>query len=241
MSSFIRLQVDSLSQATQAVQAAAETNPALNQEISVLEFVFKGGFFLIPIALLLFYTLYVIFERYMFIKKASKIDSHLVSDIRTNLNAGNIDMALSVADRTGTAHSNVLREGILTIGRPIAEIESNMERAANIEVALMEKKLGHLGLIAGIAPTLGFIGTISGVIKIFYSISVTEDISIGNISGGLYEKMISSGAGLVVGIIAYSAYHLFNGKIDDFVLNMQRQVLEFVSIIQRPNYAGKTK
>ncbi|TDP57759.1 biopolymer transport protein ExbB [Flavobacterium dankookense] len=241
ISSFIRLQVDSLSQATQAVQAAAETNPALNQEISVLEFVFKGGFFLIPIALLLFYTLYVIFERYMFIKKASKIDSHLVSDIRTNLNAGNIDMALSVADRTGTAHSNVLREGILTIGRPIAEIESNMERAANIEVALMEKKLGHLGLIAGIAPTLGFIGTISGVIKIFYSISVTEDISIGNISGGLYEKMISSGAGLVVGIIAYSAYHLFNGKIDDFVLNMQRQVLEFVSIIQRPNYAGKTK
>jgi biopolymer transport protein ExbB len=92
-----------------------------------------------------------------------------------------------------------------------------------------------LGLIAGIAPTLGFIGTISGVIKIFYSISVTEDISIGNISGGLYEKMISSGAGLIVGIIAYSAYHLFNGKIDGFSLSIQKQVLEFVNIIQRPN------
>jgi biopolymer transport protein ExbB len=239
INNLIRLQVDTLSQATQT--AVDTTNAALNQEVSVLEFIFKGGVFLIPIALLLFYTLYLIFERYMFIHKASKIDKHLISDIRTNLNAGNIDAALSVADRTGTAHSNVLREGILTIGRPISEIESNMERAANIEVALMEKKLGHLGLIAGIAPTLGFIGTISGVIKIFYSISVTEDISIGNISGGLYEKMISSGAGLVVGIIAYSAYHLFNGKIDDFVLNMQRQVLEFVSIIQRPNYAGKTK
>jgi biopolymer transport protein ExbB len=239
ISNLIRLQVDSLSQATQT--AVDTANVALNTEVSVLEFIFKGGVFLIPIALLLFYTLYLIFERYMFIHKASKIDKHLIVDIRTNLNAGNIDAALSVADRTGTAHSNVLREGILTIGRPISEIESNMERAANIEVALMEKKLGHLGLIAGIAPTLGFIGTISGVIKIFYSISVTEDISIGNISGGLYEKMISSGAGLVVGIIAYSAYHLFNGKIDDFVLNMQRQVLEFVSIIQRPNYAGKTK
>ena len=114
-----------------------------------------------------------------------------------------------------------------------------MERAANIEVGEMEKKLGHLGLIAGIAPTLGFIGTISGVIKIFYSISQTEDISIGNISGGLYEKMISSGAGLVVGIIAYSAYHLFNGKIDSFVLSIQRQVLEFVNIIQRPNGSSK--
>jgi biopolymer transport protein ExbB len=95
----------------------------------------------------------------------------------------------------------------------------------------MEKHLGHLGLIAGIAPTLGFIGTISGV-KIFYSISVTENISIGNISGGLYEKMISSGAGLI-GIIAYSGYHLLNGKIDNFALKIQKQVLEFVNIIQR--------
>ena len=238
ISSFIRLQVDSLAQhlPTEAVQ-----NTALTKEISVLEFIFKGGVFLIPIALLLFYTLYLIFERYMYITRASKIDKHLIPDIRNNLNAGNLDMAISVVERSGSAHANVLKEGILTIGRPVAEIESNMERAANIEVALREKKLGVLGLIAGIAPTLGFIGTISGVIKIFYSISVTEDISIGNISGGLYEKMISSGAGLIVGIIAYSAYHLFNGKIDDFVLNMQRQVLEFVSIIQRPNYAGKTK
>jgi biopolymer transport protein ExbB len=104
----------------------------------------------------------------------------------------------------------------------------------------MERRLGHLGLIAGIAPTLGFIGTIGGVIKIFYSISQTEDISIGNISGGLYEKMISSGAGLIVGIIAYAAYHLFNSKIDNFSLAVQKQVLDFVNIIQRPN-GNKTK
>jgi biopolymer transport protein ExbB len=237
ISSFIQLQVDTLSQATNAV---ADKLP-VNTEISVLEFIFKGGFFLIPISILLFYTLYLIFERIFYIKKVAKIDQHLISDIRNNLNAGNIDMALSVAERNGTALGNVLAEGVLTIGRPIAEIESNMERAGNIEVGQMERKLGQLGLIAGIAPTLGFIGTISGVIKIFYSISVTEDISIGNISGGLYEKMISSGAGLLVGIIAYSAYHLLNGRIDDFALAIQKQVLEFVSIIQRPNHANKTK
>jgi biopolymer transport protein ExbB len=108
-----------------------------------------------------------------------------------------------------------------------------MDRAADIEIGEMEKHLGQLGLIAGIAPTLGFIGTISGVIKIFYSISVTENISIGNISGGLYEKMISSGAGLIVGIIAYSGYHLLNGKIDNFALKIQKQILEFVNIIQK--------
>jgi biopolymer transport protein ExbB len=171
----------------------------------------------------------------------AKIDQHLIKDIRNSLNAGNLDMAHAAADRSGNAQGNVLKEGILTIGRPITEIESNMERAANIEIGEMEKKLGQLGLIAGIAPTLGFIGTISGVIKIFYSISVTEDISIGNISGGLYEKMISSGAGLVVGIIAYAGYHLFNGRIDAFSLAIQKQVLEFVNIIQRPNHGDKTK
>ncbi len=237
ISSFIQLQVDTLSQ---AIPDAVDKLP-VNTEISVLEFILKGGFFLIPIAILLFYTLYLIFERIFYIKKVAKIDHHLMSDVRNNLNAGNIEMALSVAERNGTALGNVIAEGVMTIGRPISEIESNMERAGNIEVGQMEQKLGQLGLIAGIAPTLGFIGTISGVIKIFYSISVTEDISIGNISGGLYEKMISSGAGLLVGIIAYSAYHLLNGRIDDFALAIQKQVLEFVSIIQRPNHANKAK
>lgn len=237
ITTFLQIQADTLSQAT----AEVAQNTPLNTEVSVLEFIFKGGFFLIPIVILFVYTIYLIFERFLFINKAGKIDQHLIKDIRNNLNAGNLDMAHAAADRSGNAQGNVLKEGILTIGRPITEIESNMERAANIEIGEMEKKLGQLGLIAGIAPTLGFVGTISGVIKIFYSISVTEDISIGNISGGLYEKMISSGAGLVVGIIAYAAYHLFNGRIDSFSLAIQKQVLEFVNIIQRPNHGDKTK
>ena len=156
-----------------------------------------------------------------------------MQDVGDKLNAGNIELARTIVERSNTAAGNILKEGVLVIGRPIAEIESNMDRAADIEIGEMERRLGHLGLIAGIAPTLGFIGTISGVIKIFYSISVTENISIGNISGGLYEKMISSGSGLIVGIIAYSAYHLLNGKIDGFALKIQKQILEFVNIIQR--------
>ncbi len=237
MFNFIQLQADTLVNA--AANGLQIEKIAPNTEISVLGFILKGGFFLIPIAILLFYTFYLIIERYLYIHKSSRIDKNLMRDIRDNLNFGNLDQARSNAERANSASGNVLREGILTIGRPISEIESNMERAANIEIGQMEHKLGVLGLIAGIAPTLGFIGTISGVIKIFYSISVTENISIGNISGGLYEKMISSGSGLVVGIIAYSAYHLFNGKIDTFSLTIQKQVLEFVNIIQRPN--DKTK
>lgn len=231
------LQADTLTTAT--TQTVIE-GIAKDEEISLLSFVLKGGFFLIPIVILLFYTLYLIIERYLYLKKAVKKDTHLLKDVRMQLNSGNLNGALSAAERSETASGNVVKEGILSIGRPITEIESNMERAANIEIGEMENKLGHLGLIAGIAPTLGFVGTISGVIKIFYSISVTEDISIGNISGGLYEKMISSGAGLVVGIIAFAGYHLFNGVIDGFNLRIQKQVLEFVNIIQRPD-GDKTK
>jgi biopolymer transport protein ExbB len=230
MFSSIQLQADTI---TNAASNVVIEKIAPNTEISVLEFIFKGGFFLIPISILLFYTFYVIIERYLYIHKASKIDAKLMHDIRDTLNSGKLDLARTIAERSNSASGNIIKEGILVIGRPIAEIESNMDRAADIEIGEMEKHLGHLGLIAGIAPTLGFIGTISGVIKIFYSISVTENISIGNISGGLYEKMISSGSGLIVGIIAYSAYHLLNGKIDNFALKIQKQILEFVNIIQR--------
>lgn len=229
MFSLIQLQADTLATASNVVIEKI----APNTEISVLGFILKGGFFLIPIAILLFYTFYLIIERYLFINKKAKVDPLLMRDVRDHLTAGNFDLARSITERTNTASGNVIKEGILLIGRPIAEIESNMDRAADIEIAEMEQHLGQLGLIAGIAPTLGFIGTISGVIKIFYSISVTENISIGNISGGLYEKMISSGSGLIVGIIAYSAYHLLNGKIDNYALKVQKQILEFVNIIQK--------
>ena len=229
MFSLIQLQADTLAAASSVVVEKI----APNTEISVLEFIFKGGFFLIPIAILLFYTFYLIIERYLYIAKVSKIDPFLMRDVKEQLTAGKFDMARSITERTNTASGNVIKEGITLIGRPISEIESNMDRAADIEIAQMEQHLGQLGLIAGIAPTLGFIGTISGVIKIFYSISVTENISIGNISGGLYEKMISSGSGLIVGIIAYSAYHLLNGKIDSYALKVQKQILEFVNIIQK--------
>jgi len=229
MFSFIQLQTDTIANASNVVIEKI----APEQEISMFGFIMKGGFFLIPIAILLFYTIYVIFERYMYISRASKIDGRLMQDVGDKLHSGNIELARTIVERNNTAAGNILKEGVLVIGRPIAEIESNMDRAADIEIGEMERRLGHLGLIAGIAPTLGFIGTISGVIKIFYSISVTENISIGNISGGLYEKMISSGSGLIVGIIAYSAYHLLNGKIDYFALKIQKQILEFVNIIQR--------
>lgn len=219
--------------------ATAATNPAttdvsITENISYLEFLLKGGVMIFPLIVLLFYCVYVIIERYLSITKASKQDINLVNDIKMQLKTGKLDNAIMLCSRENTASGNILRSGVSIIGRPISEIESAMEKTANIEIAQMEKGLGHLGLISGIAPILGFIGTISGVIKIFHTISNTGNLNIQTISGGLYEKMISSGAGLVVGVIAYCAYHLFNMMIDNFTLKVQRQTLEIINVIQEP-------
>ena len=227
-----------------AAQNVANSNTKVvmgTTEITAFDFLLKGGVFLIPIALLLFYTIYLSVEKFLYIRRNAKFDKNLLNDITASMNEGNLSNALTIVSRDKTAFGEIVKEGIETIGKPISEIESNMDKVTNIEVGKMEKGLGHLGLIAGIAPTLGFIGTISGVIKIFYNISISENVSIGNISGGLYEKMISSGSGLVVGIIAFSVYHILNGKIDGFVLNVQKVNLKFINLIQRPNNGNKTK
>jgi biopolymer transport protein ExbB len=223
--------VDSLSN---AATNAATTEVSVTENISYLDFILKGGIMIYPLIVLLFFCIYVIIERFLSIKKASKQDANLVSEIKNQLHAGKLDNAIMLCSRENTASGNILRSGIALIGRPIGEIESVMEKTANIEIAQMEKGLGNLGLISGIAPILGFIGTISGVIKIFHTISNTGNLNIQTISGGLYEKMISSGAGLVVGVVAYSAYHLFNMMIDGFALKVQKQTLEIINVIQEP-------
>jgi len=217
-----------------AATAAATTDVSVTENISYLDFLLKGGVMIYPLIVLLFFCVYVIIERYLSIKKATKQDTNLLSEVKMQLKTGRIDNAIMLCSRENTASGNILRSGVSIIGRPIGEIESVMEQTANVEIAQMEKGLGYLGLISGIAPILGFIGTISGVIKIFHTISNTGNLNIQTISGGLYEKMISSGAGLVVGVVAYSAYHLFNMMIDGFTLKVQRQTLEIINVIQEP-------
>jgi len=217
-----------------AATTAGTTEVSVTENVSYLDFILKGGIMIYPLIVLLFFCIYVIIERYLSIKKATKMDGNMVNDVKMQLRAGRLDNAIMLTGRENTAAGNILKSGVSIIGRPISEIESVMEKTTDVEVAQMEKGLGYLGLISGIAPILGFIGTISGVIKIFHTISNTGNLNIQTISGGLYEKMISSGAGLVVGVIAYCAYHLFNMLIDNFALKVQKQTLEIIHVIQDP-------
>ena len=189
---------------------------------------------MIPILLLSVAAIYVAVERYLYLRSTLKRDGNFLSKITRALSSGNIAEAKRYAQDEDSATGRIISSGIDSIGRPIRDIESMLESATNIEVAEMEKHTGYLGIIAGIAPMLGFIGTILGIIHIFYEISLTDNISIGTISGGLYEKMITSGTGLAVGIMAYIAYHLVLLRIGRFTLQIQKDVFDFLRSLQVP-------
>jgi len=204
-------------------------------ELTFIELIMKGGVVMIPILLLSVAAVYVAIERYLYLRTTLNRDSNFLSKITRALSSGNIAEAKRYAQDEDSATGRIISSGIDSIGRPIRDIESMLESATNIEVAEMEKHTGYLGIIAGIAPMLGFIGTILGIIHIFYEISLTDNFSIGTISGGLYEKMITSGTGLAVGIIAYIAYHLLLLRIGRFTLQIQKDVFDFLRSLQAPN------
>jgi biopolymer transport protein ExbB len=204
---------------------------ATSKELSFFELLSKGGPIMIPIVLLLIISLYLFIERWIYISQNGKTNKNLLNTIKTGLHEGNISSAVAACENDNTATSRIYAQGLKVISRPMSEMDRHMEDAASIELAAMESKLNILGIVAGVAPMLGFIGTISGVIKIFYKISLEDNISIGIISGGLYEKMITSGAGLVVGVLAYTSLHLLQGRVDGFLLKMQKQVLAFKNLL----------
>lgn len=222
-----------LLQISQSVDTTAVTTSSTDS-LSLLDMVMKGGWIMIPIAFLGFVACYFFFERYLYLNAVTKEKKELVSSIKQYLKNADIKSARMYAAQDGSATGKILQVGLEHIGKPMKELESMMESAANIEVAEMERNMGYLGIIAGVAPMLGFIGTIGGIIRIFYDISQTDNITIGIIAGGLYEKMITSGAGLFVGVISYCAYHILQQRVNVFTLKMQKDVFDFMRSILTP-------
>lgn len=203
-----------------------------NQGLSLFDLIVKGGIIMIPIVILSLLSIYFIIERFIYINNAFKLEANFIPNLRDLLSKGDLKAARAYCQRLNTPITRVIEKGVQRIGKPIKDIESAMESVAGLETDKLEKNMGFLGLTAGIAPMLGFIGTISGVIKIFYSISISNNISIDVIAGGLYEKMITSGAGLIVGVMAYAGYHLLNARIDRFSHQMQNTAIEFIDILE---------
>ncbi|MFN4146213.1 MAG: MotA/TolQ/ExbB proton channel family protein [Runella sp.] len=221
-----------LLQATTATDSMATA--ATNQGISLFDLMMKGGWVMIPLLLMFFATLFLIIERWLAINANSKIEPSFIDNVKDFIQQGNIKSAESVCRNQRSAAGRIFEKAVGRIGYSIKDIESTIENASQIEIARMEGNLSYLGVIAGIAPMLGFVGTISGIINIFYSISLSNDFDISTIASGMYEKMVTSGAGLIVGLIAYMGYHLLNMKIDRIALKLQAGAFDFLDILQKP-------
>ena len=189
---------------------------------------------MIPLGILSLLAVFFAVERFFAIRSASRINQNFMSNIRDYLLNGKMDAALALCRNTNTPISRLLLKGIKRIGKPIKEVESAVESEGKLEIYKLEKNMTILGIISGIAPMMGFVGTIVGVIKIFYDISVEKNISIDVIAGGLYVKMITSAAGLLIGIFAFICFNLLNSMIDRVAYMLEQNAVDFIDLIQEP-------
>lgn len=223
---------DSLS--TPVADAATETAKKVDT-LNLWQMIQQGGVLMIPIGILSLITIFLFVERFIVLQRAGKSPDNLLNNVRDQIQGGNVNSALMLCKSNNTPDARMLEKGISRIGLKVEEIEKAMEGVGKKELSRIEKNVGILAVIAGIAPMFGFVGTITGVIKIFYNISLQDNISIGAISGGLYEKMITSAAGLIVGILSFVLYHYLNYQVDRIAKRMEATGLDFIDMLHEPS------
>ena len=207
--------------AKMAADSATTTAVVVSNE-NYFQLLMKGGWILVPLFFLFFLAIYMFIERWITITGLGKGDSIWFARVSELVVDQKIDKAIKFCNEKPTSYSKVLAAGLEVAEHEDVEIQDALQSEARQQISVLERGMNYLGITASIAPMLGFLGTIFGVIKIFYNISVTNDLNIANISDGLYQKMICSGAGLFVGIIAYSGYYILNGRIDKVVVTMDK-------------------
>lgn len=218
----------------QAVDSLQKASAATTEKsISMFQLLQSGGWIMYPLYLLLAAAVFVFFERLVAIRNASKIDGNFMNIIRDNIMTGNISAARALAKNTNNPVARIIDKGLQRIGKPIDSIEKSMENVGKLEMYKMERNLGVLSLIAGIAPMFGFLGTIVGMIQLFYNIN-NSGFELNTIAGGIYVKMVTSATGLIIGLIAYIGHNYLTTQIDKTAYKMEAASAEFLDILQEP-------
>ncbi len=225
---FYLLQTDTIQKAVGAVAASTP------EKISMFSLLEKGGWIMYPLYFLLVAAIYVFVERLLAINKASRIEPNFMNIIRDNIVTGNVQAARNLAKNTNSPVARMIDKGIQRIGKPLDAIEKSMENVGRLEMYNMEKNLSILSLISGIAPMFGFLGTIIGMVQLFYGIASTGEYTLNTIAGGIYTKMITSATGLIIGLIAYVGYNFLSTQIDKTANKMEVASSEFIDILQEP-------
>ena len=225
---FYLLQTDTIQKALGTVAASTP------EKISMLSLLEKGGWIMYPLYFLLVAAIFVFVERLLAINKASRTEPNFMNIIRDNIVTGNVQAARNLAKNTNSPVARMIDKGIQRIGKPLDAIEKSMENVGRLEMYNMEKNLSILSLISGIAPMFGFLGTIIGMVQLFYGIASTGEYTLNTIAGGIYTKMITSATGLIIGLIAYVGYNFLSTQIDKTANKMEVASSEFIDILQEP-------
>ena len=209
---------------------------AQEKTLNLVDMATKGGWLMLVLLLLSVMAIYIFGNKWWLIRKAGQIDKNFMNDIRDFIHDGKIKSALELCQKYDSPIARLVEKGIERIGRPLQDIQTAVENMGNVEVARLEKSLPMLATIAGGAPMIGFLGTVTGMIEAFFRMSTAgNNIDITLLSGGIYEAMVTTVGGLFVGIIAYFGYNFLTSQISNLVFKMERTTIEFIDMLHEPS------
>jgi biopolymer transport protein ExbB len=227
---------DTLQKAVSNLLTPAAAAP---EELSLIDLLLKGGPVMIPIGICSLIAAYIIIERFIAIRRSMRDETGFMNNIRDFIKNGNIDAAKALCKNTHTPTARMIEKGIARIGKPLGDIEKAIENVGNMEVVKLERGMSALSTVAGASPMLGFLGTVTGMVRAFYDMKAEydrthESINIGVLSSGMYEAMVTTVAGLVIGIIALVCYNILSGMIKKAVFRMESSSIEFLDLLHEP-------
>ena len=208
---------------------------AQEKTFSLIDMAMKGGWLMLVLLALSIMAIYIFGSKWWMIRKASSIDKHFMNNIHDLIHDGKIKSAIALCQKYDSPVARLVEKGIERIGRPLQDIQTAVENTGDVEVARLEKGLPMLATIAGGAPMIGFLGTVTGMIRAFFEMAnAGNNIDITLLSGGIYEAMVTTVGGLFVGIIAYFGYNFLTSQISNLVFKMERTTIEFIDMLQEP-------
>lgn len=231
---FNLLQTTGFEADTVASVAQAAPQPQ-EMSYSLIEMASKGGWLMLVLLALSLIALYIFGKKWWMIRQANKIDRNFMKDIRDYIHAGKIKSAKMLCERYDSPVARLVQKGIERIGRPLPDIQAAVENTGNVEVARLEKGLSFLATIAGGAPMIGFLGTVTGMIQAFFNMSnAGNNIDITLLSSGIYTAMVTTVGGLIVGILAYFGYNYVTSQISDLIFRMESATIDFMDLLHEP-------
>jgi biopolymer transport protein ExbB len=235
MNLFLFVQTIAAQTAEQMPELTAVATPTQEAEINILSLAMKGGWIMVVLLILSLIAAYIFIQRLIVIKRAGREDESFMNRIKDYIHEGKIDSALNLCRKTNTPAARMIEKGISRLGRPMNDVLVAIENVGNLEIAKLEKGFPWIATTAAGAPMIGFLGTVTGMVRAFFDMAnAGTNVDVSLLSGGIYEALVTTVGGLVVGIITLFAYNYLVSQVDNVVNKMESRTMEFMDLLNEP-------